>query len=189
MKTSLIVTGVAAALAVAGWMGWSADQLHRKDQLVLARWAEVHAAEQTQFAEVPVVLALVDQKTGLDPGVHAGARARCGSLGEFDNAAALIDDPQRFDRYKQVRAECTGTLFRLLAAAGAEPAVAQDPHVQSLRQSLTRGQADVDAARERYRQALQAYNAGVQRLPTRVAAAVLGYQERPDFVRWATMNS
>ncbi len=185
MNKTVIVSALAGALAFAGWVGWTADQLHQQDHEVLARWAQVHAAEQAQFAEVPVVLALADQKSAVDPSVRAGARARCGLLGQFDNADVLMDDAQRFDRYKQVRAECTGQLFRLLAAVHTESAVATDPHVQALGQSLTRGQDSVDAVRAQYRQALKSYNAMVRRLPTRVAAGLLGYQERPDFVRLA----
>lgn len=189
MNKTIIFSALAGAVGAAAWVGWTADELRRQDHDVLARWAEVHAAEQAQMSEVPVVLALVDQKSAVDPSVRAGARARCGLLGEFDNGDVLMDDEQRFDRYKQVRAECTGQLFRLMAAVQGEPAVSSDPHVRALGQSLTHGQATVDAARDRYRQALKAYNAQVHRLPTRVAAVMLGYRERPDFVRLAQQGA
>lgn len=189
MNKTILAAAGAGALAAAAWVGWTADQLQQQDRDLLARWAEVHAAEQAQLSEVPVVLALVDQKTAVDPSVRAGARARCGQLGEFDNGDVLMDDEQRFDRYKQVRAECTGQLFRLMAAVRADPALWSDAHVRGLYQAMTQGQTAVDAARDRYRHALKSYNAQVQGLPTRVAAVVLGYRERPDFVRMAQQGA
>ncbi len=72
-----------------------------------------------------------------------------------------------------------------LAALRDAPPLAADSHVQALGRSLTQGQATVDSARERYRQALAAYNDGIQHLPRGLAARLLGYEERPDFVRYA----
>ncbi|WAC75685.1 LemA family protein [Roseateles sp. SL47] len=185
MNRSFVAVAAVASLAVAGWIGWVAEDLRQQDQGVQARWAELHAAEQTQFAEVPAVLALADRQPALDATVKAGARSRCSPLEQLNNGASLIDDAQQFDHYKQVRAECTGTLFRLLAAIHSDPVMSADGHVQALGQSLTHGQAAVDIARERYRQALVAYNRGIRKLPQRLAAGLLGYRERPDLVRYA----
>jgi hypothetical protein len=179
MNKTPIALALATAVAVAGFGALAAQDLQQHDQAVLTRWAELHAAEQAQFAEVPAVLALADTPPALD------ARARCGLLAQFDDGTPLIDDAQRFDRYKQARAECTGRLFRLLAALRGDPLLAADGHVQALGLSLTQGQTSVDGARARYREALAAYNQGVNGLPRGMAAALLGYQERPDFVRHA----
>lgn len=184
MNKTFSISALVLAVGVAGWIGWTAMELRQQDQVVMARWAELHAAEQMQFSEVPAVLALVDREPGVDANVRAGARLHCNPLAQFESGAALIDDAQRFDRYKQTRAECTGTLFRLLAALRGDPQLTSDGHVQALGLSLTHGQATVDGARERYRQALVVYNQGVRRLPQRMAAALLGYRERPDFVRY-----
>lgn len=184
-KKPPIVLALVIGVAVTGLGAVAAQDLQQQDQVVQARWAELHAAELAQFAEVPAVLALADAQPGVDAGLSAGARSRCGQLPQFDDGASLIDDAQRFDRYKQARAECTGALFRLLAALRTVPPLAADSHVQALGRSLTQGQATVDSARDRYRQALSAYNDGVQHLPRGLAARLLGYQERPDFVRYA----
>lgn len=185
MTKTPLVLALAVTAAIAGVGNLAAQDLQQHDQAVLARWAELHSIEQAQFAAVPAVLALADAQPALDPHLRTGARARCSLLATFDGDTPLIDDAQRFDRYKQARAECTGMLFQLLTALRADPQLADDPHVQSLGLSLTRGQAAVDAAREHYRQALATYNQGLHRLPHGMAAALLGYQERPDFVRRA----
>lgn len=185
MTKTPIALALVTVAAVAGAVAMAAQDLQRDDQVVLARWAELHSAEQAQFAEVPAVLALADGQSALDVDLRSGAHARCSALAQFDDGAPLIDDAERFDRYKQVRAECTGMLFRLLAALRTDPQLAANGHVQALGQSLTHGQVPVDGARERYRQALAAYNQGVHSAPRGVAAALLGYQERPDFVRQA----
>ncbi|SEK23102.1 Uncharacterized conserved protein [Roseateles sp. YR242] len=185
MTKTLIILALVFSVGVAGWGSWAAADLRQQDQAVLAGWAELHAAEQTQFAEVPAVLALADREPALDANLRAGAHSRCSPLAQFEGAEALIDDAQGFDRYKQVRAECTGTLFRLLAALRGDAQLSSDGHVQALGLSLTHGQATVDVARARYRQALVVYNQRVHQMPHRLAAAVLGYRERPDFVRYA----
>ncbi|PTT90912.1 hypothetical protein DBR42_04940 [Pelomonas sp. HMWF004] len=185
MKKIPIVLALAVTAAVAGVGNLAAQDLKQHDQAVLSRWAELHSMERAQFAAVPAVLALADAQPALDPSLRTGARERCGQLAQFDGDAPLIDDAQRFDRYKQARAECTGMLFQLLAALRADPLLAADGRVQSLGLSLTQGQATVDLAREHYRQALATYNQGLHRLPHGMAAALLGYQERPDFVRHA----
>jgi LemA protein len=189
MKKTPIALVLATTAAVSGFGTLAAQDLQQHDQAVLARWAELHAAEQAQFAEVPAVLTLADTQPAVNVAVRDGARARCGLLAQFDGGAPLIDDAQRFDRYKQVRAECTGALFRLLATLRGDPLLAADGHVQALGLSLTQGQTSVDDARARYREALAAYNQGVNQLPRGVAAALLGYQERPDFVRHANAGS
>ena len=58
------------------------------------------------------------------------------------DALALIDDAQRFDRYKQMRAECTGSLFRLLAAVFSTGYAMHDDHfnVIEVAQSWADGQ-------------------------------------------------
>ncbi|UXH77906.1 LemA family protein [Roseateles amylovorans] len=185
MNKTLITFALLSAVGVAGFVTVSAQDLRHDEQTVLTRWADVHAAERAQLAEVPAVLALADRQPGIDARARASARAQCGLLAQLDTDTTLLDDPQRFDHYKQKRAECTGALFRLLANLRSDPSLAADSHVQALFLSLTQGQSSVDAARQRYGQALVAYNRGVQQLPRGIAAAVLGYQERPDFVRYA----
>lgn len=185
MNKTFIIPALVLLAGAAGWIAWAGEDLRQREQSVLARWDELHAAEQRQFVEVPAVLVLADREPALDAGVRAAAHTHCGPLTQFEDGATLIDDAQRFDRYKQARAECTGAMFRLLAVLQGSPLGSSDGHVQALVLSLTRGQATVDGARERYRQALVAYNQRVHGMPHRVAAAVLGYRERPDFVRYA----
>ncbi len=185
MNKTLLTLALLAAAAAGGFAVLTARDLDRREQDVLSRWTELHRAEQAQFAEMPAVLALADAQPALDAAVRTNARSRCSLLAQFDSGGAVIDDARRFDLYKQVRAECTGGLFRLLAALRDAPPLAADSHVQALGRSLTQGQATVDSARERYRQALATYNEGIQHLPRGLAARLLGYEERPDFVRYA----
>jgi len=185
MNKTFLALALATATAAAAFLALTARDLERHEQDLLTRWTELHRAEQAQFAEVPAVLALAEVQPALDVAVRSSARSHCSLLAQFDGHSPVIDDARRFDLYKQVRAECTGRLFRLLAALRDDPPLAADSHVQALGRSLTQGQANVDSARERYRQALAAYNEGIQHLPRGLAARLLGYEERPDFVRYA----
>lgn len=182
MNKTPLVLALTVTVALAALVAAAAQELQQRDQAVLARWADVHAAEQAQFADVPAVLAWANAGHA----AHAvDAHARCSRLAQFEGGGPLIDDAQRFDRYKQTRAECTGMLFQLLAALRSDPQTATHPHVQALGRALTQGQAVVDSARERYRQALAAHHDELDRLPRGLATALMGEMDRPDFVRHA----
>ncbi len=189
MSKIFIAVGALVALSTVGLVTLAGKDLRRDDQAVMARWSDLQAAHQAQFADVPAVLALADSQPTLDARLRAGARSHCGLLAQMEGDPTLVADAQRFDRYKQTRAECTGTLFRVLGQLRADPVLASNGHVQALGSALTQGQTRVDAARERYRQALTVYNQSVSQWPGHLAALVLGYQARPDFVRYANAQS
>lgn len=163
--------------------GCGNDELRQRDERVQQAWHLVDQYYSARIAAGSRALAAVDRAPGFDLGAYSAAATALRNASALPHDAALTNDPRVFDRYKQAHGELTGALFRLLAAARSNSAVASHPSIRGLETTLTQEVAQLQEARDNYRRQIAEYNALLATFPIRVTAVALGFKPKQDFVR------
>ncbi|MFO7188604.1 MAG: LemA family protein, partial [Pseudomonadota bacterium] len=106
------------------------------------------------------------------------ARARVGSI---QATPELVDDPEAFARFQAAQSNLTSALSRLLVVAENYPQLKADQNFRDLQAQLEGTENRIAVARNRYIQAVQAYNTLTRRFPTNLTAMLFGYKVKPNF--------
>jgi LemA protein len=93
----------------------------------------------------------------------------------------LINDPAAFAKFQAAQGELSGALSRLLVVAENYPQLKADAGFRDLQAQLEGTENRITVARNRYIQAVQAYNITVRSFPSNLTAMVLGYKAKPNF--------
>jgi LemA protein len=166
-------------VAVLGGCGYNAMQ--RQDEAVKAAWSEVLNQYQRRADLVPNLVNTVrgyanhEQKVFIDV---ANARARVGSL-QID--ASTLNDAAKLKQFQAAQGELGSALSRLMAVSENYPQLKADGLFQNLQAQLEGTENRVTVARNRYVQAVQAYNTLLRTFPNNLTAKMFGYQIKPNF--------
>ncbi|AJG24634.1 LemA family protein [Cupriavidus basilensis] len=106
------------------------------------------------------------------------ARARVGSI---QATPALLNDPQAFAQFQAAQQQLSGSLSRLLAVSENYPQLKADAGFRDLQAQLEGTENRISIARNRYIQAVQAYNVTVRAFPSNLTAMVFSYKVKPNF--------
>ena len=175
------------------WMGWWAlalslllggcgyNDFQRLDEQTRAAWSEVLNQYQRRADLVPNLVATVkgeaafEQET-LTRVIEARARATA-----IQVTPETLNDPEAFRRFQAAQGELGSALSRLLVVSEQYPALRANQGFSDLRVQLEGTENRIAVARNRYIQAVQAYNVLVRSLPTNLTAMVMGYRTRESF--------
>lgn len=161
--------------------GCGYNQLQTTDEAVTAAWAEVLNQYQRRADLVPNLVNVVKGYAAHEREVLTevtNARSRVGSI---QASPELLEDPQAFQRFMQAQGEMTSALSRLLVVAENYPQLKADAAFRDLQAQLEGTENRITVARNRYIQAVQAYNLVVRRFPTNLTAMLFGYDTKPSF--------
>ena len=175
------------------WMGWWAlalslllggcgyNDFQRLDEQTRAAWSEVLNQYQRRADLVPNLVATVkgeaafEQET-LTRVIEARARATA-----IQVTPETLNDPEAFQRFQAAQGELGSALSRLLVVSEQYPTLRANQGFSDLRVQLEGTENRIAVARNRYIQAVQAYNVLVRSLPTNLTAMVMGYRTRESF--------
>ncbi|MFM2348939.1 MAG: hypothetical protein RL654_3692 [Pseudomonadota bacterium] len=170
-----------ALLLVAVLAGCGYNDFQRLDEQVTSSWAEVLNQYQRRADLVPNLVATVkgeasfEQET-LTKVVEARAKATA-----VQATPALINDPAAFKRFQDAQGELSGALSRLLVVTENYPNLKANQGFQDLRVQLEGTENRITVARNRYIQAVQAYNILARSFPSNLTAKVFSYEVKPSF--------
>ncbi len=168
----------AAALALSG-CGYNAFQ--SLDEQVKAAWSEVVNNYQRRADLIPNLVATVKGEANFEQETLTRvieARAKATSI---QATPELINDPAAFNKFQQAQGELTSALSRLIAVSESYPNLRANQAFQDLRVALEGTENRITVARNRYIQAVQAYNTKVRSFPENLTAKVFGYDVKPNF--------
>jgi LemA protein len=151
------------------------------DESVKAAWSEVLNQYQRRADLVPNIVATVKGQANFEQETLTRvveARARATSI---NATPELINDPVAFDKFQKAQSELSGALSRLLAVSENYPTLQANQAFQDLRVTLEGTENRITVARNRYVQAVQAYNVKVRSFPENLTAKMFGYQAKPNF--------
>ncbi|MDG0027837.1 LemA family protein [Trinickia sp. Y13] len=161
--------------------GCGYNTLQTEDEQVKASWAEVVNQYQRRADLVPNLVSTVKGYAQQEREVLTQvteARARAGSV---QVTPAMLDDPQAFARFQAAQGQLTSSLSRLLIVSENYPQLKSDANFRDLQAQLEGTENRITVARNRYIQAVQAYNTTVRSFPSNLTARAFGFNEKPTF--------
>jgi LemA protein len=151
------------------------------DEQIKASWAEVLNQYQRRADLIPNLVNTVKGYAAQEKSVLLGvteARARVGSI---QATPELINDPEAFAKFQAAQGQLTSALSRLLVVSENYPQLKSDQNFRDLQAQLEGTENRITVARNRYIQAVKAYNVAVRTFPSNLTAMLFGYKVKPSF--------
>jgi LemA protein len=168
-------------LSAAALSGCGYNDFQRLDEQTTSAWSEVLNQYQRRADLVPNIVATVkgeaafEQET-LTKGVEARAKAT-----SIQVTPETLNNPQAFQKFQAAQGELGSALSRLMVVSERYPSLRANEGFKDLRVQLEGTENRVTVARNRYIQAVQAYNVLARSFPSNLTAMVFSYQPKPSF--------
>jgi LemA protein len=161
--------------------GCGYNTLQSQDEQVKSAWSEVLNQYQRRADLVPNLVntvkgAVQSEKDILDSVVEARSRAT-----SIQATPELINDPAAFQKWQAAQGELSSALSRLMVVVERYPDLKSISGFDDLRAQLEGTENRITVARNRYIQAVQAYNVTVRSFPTNLTAKMFGHTLKPNF--------
>ena len=169
-----------AVLAI-GPSGCGYSSLTRQDEEVKAAWSEVVNQYQRRADLIPNLVNTVKGYAAQEQKVLIGvteARARASSI---QVTPEVLNNPQLFQKYQAAQGDLTQALKSLMVVVENYPQLKSDQNFRDLQSQLEGTENRITVARNRYIQAVQAYNVTVRSFPVNLTAKMFGFQVKPNF--------
>ena len=106
------------------------------------------------------------------------ARARVGSI---QVTPEILNNPELFQKFQAAQNQLSAALKSLFAVTENYPQLKSDQNFRDLQSQIEGTENRIAVARNRYIQAVQAYNVTVRSFPINLTAKIFGYQVKPNF--------
>ncbi len=169
------------AIASLGLSGCGYNTLQTQDEAVKAAWSEVVNQYQRRADLIPNLVNTVKGFAAQEERVLVGvteARARATSI---QVTPEVLNDPDALRRFQAAQGELTAALKSLLAISENYPQLKSDQNFRDLQAQLEGTENRIAVARNRYIEAVQAYNGTVRRFPTNLTAMIFDHAVKPNF--------
>lgn len=163
----------------AGGCGY--NTLQSADEQIKASWAEVVNQYQRRADLIPNLVETVKGFAAQEKDVLLGVTSARAKVGSIQATPELVNDPQAFEKFAQAQAGLSSALSRLLVVAENYPQLKSDANFRDLQAQLEGTENRIAVARNRYIQAVQAYNTTVRSFPSNLVAKLFGYAVKPNF--------
>ena len=167
---------VIAAGALLSGCGYNSIQT--LDEQTKSAWSEVLNQYQRRADLVPNLVNTVKGFAQQEQAVLIGvteARAKATSIKVDAGDAAGIK------RFQQAQGELSGALSRLLAVTENYPQLKSDQNFRDLQAQLESTENRITVARNRYIEAVRAYNTTIRQFPVNLTAKMFGAEVKPHF--------
>jgi len=161
--------------------GCGYNTLQTQDEAVRAAWSEVLSQYQRRADLIPNLVETVKGFAAQEQAVLLGvteARARTGSI---QLTPEMLENPEAMRNFQQAQGELTQALKSLFAVTENYPELKSDQNFRELQAQLEGTENRITVARQRYIQAVQAYNSTVRSFPTNLTAMLFKHQVKPGF--------
>jgi LemA protein len=170
-----------AVLIVVLLAGCGYNTLQMQDEQVKSAWSEVINQYQRRAELIPNLVNTVKGYAAQEQEVLLGvtqARAKAGSIQVTPD---VVNDPQALARFQAAQGELSSALSRLLVVSERYPDLKSNQNFRDLQAQLEGTENRIAVARNRYIQAVQAYNVTVRSFPSNLTAMALGYKPKANF--------
>lgn len=186
MKRTLLVVLVVLVAVVAGtglWYVSTRNALVGLDEQVGASWGQVENVYQRRLDLVPNLVETVrgyanHESATLEAVVSA--RARAGGVVQMPSEK-ILNDPEAFQRFQESQQNLSGALQRLLVVSERYPDLKANENFLNLQAQLEGTENRIAVERNRFNEAVQAYNTRIRQFPASIVAGNLGLDKRPYF--------
>jgi LemA protein len=178
MRAPFFPLGLLAVLLLSG-CGY--NTLQAQDEQIKASWAEVLNQYQRRADLVPNLVNTVKGYAKHEREVLEQVTEARSKVSSIQATPELINDPQAFAKFQAAQADMTSALSRLLAVVENYPNLKADANFRDLQAQLEGTENRITVARNRYIQAVQAYNTTVRSFPSNLTAMYFKYETKPTF--------
>jgi len=161
--------------------GCGYNTLQTADEQIKASWSEVVNQYQRRADLVPNLVNTVKGFAAQEKDVLLGVTKARAKVGSLPITPEVLNDPQAFGQFQQAQRELSGALSRLLVVTENYPQLKSDANFRDLQAQLEGTENRITVARNRYIQAVQAYNVAVRSFPSNLTAKFFGYGVKPNF--------
>src|ERR1019366_4082697 len=169
---------VFCALSVSG-CGYNTMQT--QDEQVKSAWSEVLNQYQRRADLIPNLVATVKGFAAQEQQVLLGVTEARAKVGSIQATPELVNDPEAFKKFEAAQGELKSALSRLLVVTENYPQLQSDQNFRDLQAQLEGTENRITVARNRYIQAVQAYNITVRSFPGNLTAMMFGYKPKANF--------
>ncbi|GAB4396547.1 MAG: LemA family protein [Rhodoferax sp.] len=173
--------GVGALSATLVLSGCGYNDFQKLDEQTKAAWSEVLNQYQRRADLVPNIVATVKGEANFEQETLTKvveARAKATSI---QATPELLANPEALRKFQAAQGELGSALNRLMVTVERYPNLKANQGFSDLRVQLEGTENRIAVARNRYIQAVQAYNVLARSFPTNLTAMVFGYQPKPSF--------
>jgi len=168
-------------LLAAGLSGCGYNAIQKQDEAVKAAWSEVLNQYQRRADLVPNLVNTVKGYAQHEEKVFTEVTQARAKVGSLQVTADSLDDPQKIQQFQAAQGELGSALSRLMVVSEAYPELKANGLFQNLQAQLEGTENRVTVARNRYVQAVQAYNGMIRTFPNNLTAKMFGYTVKPNF--------
>jgi len=176
MKRWFIVLVSTFALSGCGY-----NDFQRLDEQAKAAWSEVLNQYQRRADLVPNIVATVKGEAAFEQETLTRvieARAKATSI---QVTPETLNDPAAFQKFQAAQGELGSALSRLMVTVEQYPNLKANQGFSDLRVQLEGTENRITVARNRYIDAIQAYNVLARSFPSNLTAMVFSYEPKPAF--------
>ena len=164
-----------------GLTGCGYNRIQTTDEGIKANWAEVLNQYQRRADLVPNLVNVVKGYATHEKDILTQVAEARSKVGSIQATPELLKDEQAFNKFIAAQHELTGALSRLLAVSENYPQLKADGAFRDLQAQLEGTENRIAVARNRYIEAVMAYNVTVRSFPNNLTAKMFGYGTKPTF--------
>jgi LemA protein len=176
MKRWFLILITALSLTGCGY-----NDFQRLDEQTKSAWSEVLNQYQRRADLVPNIVATVKGEAAFEQETLTKvieARAKATSI---QVTPETLNDPAAFNKFQAAQGELGSALSRLMMVSEQYPNLKANQGFSDLRVQLEGTENRVTVARNRYIQAVQAYNVLARSFPSNLTAMVFSYTPKANF--------
>jgi LemA protein len=178
---AVLIVVVVLGLALLLWGVSVHNQLVQLDEGVNEAWAQVENVYQRRADLIPNLVKTVEgaadfERETLTDVIEARSRATSVQV-----TPEMLRDPNAFAQFEQAQNGLGQALSRLMVVVERYPELKANQNFLQLQDELAGTENRIAVERRRFNQVAQAYNARVRRIPERLIAGWMGFEQRPYF--------
>ncbi|MDR2155880.1 MAG: LemA family protein [Burkholderiaceae bacterium] len=178
MRLRLWLLALLAAFTLSG-CGYNTFQT--ADEQTKASWAEVVNQYKRRADLIPNLVNTVKAYAEHEQQVLLGVTNARAKVGSIQASPELVNNPEAFEKFMAAQQEMSSALARLLVVSENYPQLKADQNFRDLQAQLEGTENRITVARQRYIDAVRAYNVAVRSFPSNLTAMIFGYKVKPSF--------
>lgn len=175
------LTTLALLFMLSQLSGCGYNTMQAQDEEVKAQWSEVLNQYQRRADLVPNLVNTVKGYATHEKDILIQVTEARAKVGQIAATPELVNDEAAFAKFQAAQGELTGALSRLMVVVENYPQLKADASFRELQAQLEGTENRITVARNRYIQAVKAYNTTVRSFPSNLTAMVFGMKIKANF--------
>ena len=181
---TLTIVGILVLLLVGGCSFFTSNynNMVTMEEGINGAWAQVENQYQRRLDLIPNLVETVKGYADHESSVFTDvAEARAAAGGVMQMSDELLSDPEAFARFQEAQAGLGGALQRLLVTTENYPQLKANEQFLSLQTQLEGTENRISVERQRFNEAVQAYNSHIRKFPQAFIASMFGFDAKQYF--------